>query len=73
MGYVLSQISPDERSSGKYHYSRYYYSYGRRYGYGYGYGYGKKSSKYSKYIKPVTTTAAINETAIPEAAPNDEK
>ncbi len=49
MGYVLSQVSPDERSSGKYHYSRYYYGYGRRYGYGYGYGYGgRKSSKYSK-------------------------
>jgi Mrp family chromosome partitioning ATPase len=73
MGYILNQSSPDERTTSKYHYNKYYYNYGRRYGYGYGYGYGKKSSKYSKYSKPVTETAAITETAAPEAAPNEEK
>lgn len=34
MGYILNQIAPDERTTGKYHYSKYYYNYGRRYGYG---------------------------------------
>ena len=65
MGYVLSQISPDERSSGKYHYSRYYYSYGRRYGYGGRYGYGSRYT--SRYAKPAVEAAG----AAPETEPQE--